>query len=165
MPIKGQGYNDHNNPNIALWGARTIDNFGDRLIAEITEHELAKRIPQAEFQHYCPWSKGIGALPLSIDRDGKWPGNGMYDAIVVVGGGLLGGPPFKHPIMQVFCFGPDPSNFELETFLAWNAVGLQDGSMKPTKPGWHTYLDSVCSRLNYCTCYVPMTRQIALRLA
>lgn len=142
---------DNKNLNIALWGAGTLDNWGDRLISKITESELAANLPLATFHHFCPWSTGTYASPLYINRNGRWPGSGMYDAIIVVGGGVLGGPPFKHPIMQIFCFGKEPRNFEPGTFLAWNAVGLQDGSLEPIRPAWRSYLNSVYERLDYCS--------------
>jgi hypothetical protein len=53
--------------------------------------------------------------------------------------------------MQVFCFGPDPGHFEPGTFLAWSAVGLQDGTPAPTRPSWRAYFDALHERLQYCT--------------
>ena len=83
-----------------------------------------------------------------------WPGSGAFDAVVVAGGGVFSGPPFRHPIMQVFCLGRDPSNFDQRAVVAWHGVGLQDGCLPiadapRVRDAQLTYLSKLAKRLDY----------------
>jgi hypothetical protein len=137
-------------PRIALWGAGSLKNWGDQLIARITEEQLRGRIPEAQFVHFCPWTNDQ-ALQLRFNADGQWPLQSSFNAVVVVGGGIFAGPPFKHPMMQLFCFGPHPALFAPRLFTAWNAVGLQDDTWTADTLVWTGYRTELRSRLDYCS--------------
>jgi hypothetical protein len=191
---------------IAVWAGSSLPNVGDRLLAAVTETELSRRLPGAEFAHFCPWSpapapspgpapaphpddaarpdttagpasmaaasggadhqgspatvrasggtgrsgSAVDPVPLWVDGQGRWPGAGMFDAVVMAGG-VWSGPPFRHPIMQVFCLGSAPRAFDPGTFAAWHGVGLQDGTPEPDRPEWRAYLSEVRARLGHAT--------------
>lgn len=135
---------------IAIWAGSSLPNVGDRLLAAVTEAQLSRRLPDATFRHFCPWSTGAGPAPLRVDRDGSWPGAGSFDAVVMAGG-LWSGPPFRHPIMQVFCLGPDPEAFDPGVWVAWHGVGLQDDTPAPARDDWRGYLGSVRERIDHLT--------------
>ncbi|MGS2647695.1 polysaccharide pyruvyl transferase family protein [Streptosporangium sp. LJ11] len=135
---------------IAIWAGGSLPNVGDRLLAAVTEAQLSRRLPDATFRHFCPWSTGSGPAPLRVDRDGRWPGAGSFDAVVMAGG-LWSGPPFRHPIMQVFCLGPDPGAFDPGVWVAWHGVGLQDGTPAPARDDWRGYLGAVRERIDHLT--------------
>ncbi|MEU4408696.1 polysaccharide pyruvyl transferase family protein [Streptosporangium sp. NPDC023963] len=135
---------------IAIWAGGSLPNVGDRLLAAVTEAQLSRRLPDATFRHFCPWSTGAGPAPLRVDRDGRWPGAGSFDAVVMAGG-LWSGPPFRHPIMQVFCLGPDPGAFDPGVWVAWHGVGLQDGTPAPARDDWRGYLGAVRERIDHLT--------------
>lgn len=137
--------------NVALWSGAALDNWGDRAIARITEEQLGRRLPAARFVHFSPWRGDCGVEPLWIDRTGRWPGSGQFDAVVVAGGGVLAGPPFKHPLMQAFCLGSQPRCFDPSAVTIWNAVGVQDGVLPPVRPEHRDYLAAVRDRLDVCT--------------
>ncbi|MGH6655616.1 MAG: polysaccharide pyruvyl transferase family protein, partial [Actinocrinis sp.] len=122
-------------PRLALWAGASLDNLGDRLLARVTEAELVRRLPGARVRHFCPWSRSQDPEPLWIDAHGRWPGTGRFDAVVLAGGGVFGGPPFKHPLMQVFCLGQDPARFDPGVPVFWHGVGLQDGTAPPAPDG------------------------------
>nr|WP_250507482.1 polysaccharide pyruvyl transferase family protein [Caballeronia sp. GAFFF3] len=111
---------------VAVWSGSSLQNLGDRLLAAVTEEELRRRIPAIVLRHYCPWANGRHPAPLHINASGGWPGTGMFDAVVVAGGGVLAGPPFQHPVMATFCLGDHPELFDPRVKFAWNGVGLQD---------------------------------------
>lgn len=115
-------------PRLALWAGGSLDNLGDRLLARVTETELAGRLPGARLRHFCPWSRARDPEPLWIDAHGRWPGTGRFDAVVLAGGGVFSGPPFRHPLMQLFCLGRDPALFDPGVPVFWHGVGLQDGT-------------------------------------
>lgn len=137
-------------PRIAIWAGSSLPNAGDRLLAAVTEAELARRLPAARFRHFCPWSTADAPAPLWVDRKGRWPGAGSFDAIVMAGG-VWSGPPFRHPIMQVFCLGPEPRLFDPGAWVAWHGVGLQDGTPPPDRDEWRAHLTSVKERLDHLT--------------
>ncbi|GAA3070487.1 polysaccharide pyruvyl transferase family protein [Streptosporangium carneum] len=89
-------------------------------------------------------------VPLWVDRDGRWPGAGSFDAVVMAGG-LWSGPPFRHAIMQVFCLGPAPWAFDPDVWVAWHGIGLQDGTPPAGLDHWRGYLGSVRERLDHLT--------------
>src|SRR5437879_3406891 len=97
---------------VALWSGSSLNNVGDRLLAMVTELELARRLPDTGFEHFCPWSRTSNPKPLWVSESGDWPGSRMFNAVVVAGGGVFSGPPFRHSLMQVFCLGPNPSLFD-----------------------------------------------------
>lgn len=134
-----------------MWGAGSLPNLGDQLILRVTFEQLRTRILHAEFKQFCPWSAQDGITRLCFDREGGWPHADSFDAVVVAGGGVFAGPPFKDPIMQLFCFGSRPSDFTPHLFAAWNAVGLQDDTLPADKPAWIEYIKQLKSRLNYCS--------------
>ncbi|MEU8383240.1 polysaccharide pyruvyl transferase family protein [Streptosporangium sp. NPDC048865] len=135
---------------IAIWAGSSLPNVGDRLLAAVTEAQLSHRLPDAAFRHFCPWSTAAGPAPLRVDRDGSWPGAGSFDAVVMAGG-LWSGPPFRHPIMQVFCLGPDPEAFDPGAWVAWHGVGLQDDTPAPARDDWRGYLGAVRERIDHLT--------------
>ena len=139
---------------IAIWAGSSLPNVGDRLLAAVTEAQLSRRLPDATFRHFCPWSTGArtgaGPAPLWVDRDGNWPGAGSFDAVVMAGG-LWSGPPFRHPIMQVFCLGADPGAFDPGAWVAWHGVGLQDDTPAPARADWRGYLAAVRDRIDHLT--------------
>ncbi|MEV7008503.1 polysaccharide pyruvyl transferase family protein [Streptosporangium sp. NPDC051022] len=146
---------------IAIWAGSSLPNVGDRLLAAVTEAELSRRLPGASFTHFCPWSTAgteaagaesaaAGPVPLWVDRAGRWPGAGSFDAVVMAGG-LWSGPPFRHSIMQVFCLGPAPWAFDPDVWVAWHGVGLQDGTPAAGLDHWRGYLGSVRERLDHLT--------------
>ncbi|MFF3444378.1 polysaccharide pyruvyl transferase family protein [Streptosporangium sp. NPDC002721] len=135
---------------IAIWAGSSLPNVGDRLLAAVTEAELSRRLPDATFRHFCPWSTAAGPAPLRVDRDGSWPGAGSFDAVVMAGG-LWSGPPFRHPIMQVFCLGPAPEAFDPGVWVAWHGVGLQDDTPAPARDDWRGYLGAVRERIDHLT--------------
>lgn len=137
-------------PRIAIWAGSSLPNVGDRLLAAVTEAELSRRLPGAVFGHFCPWSTSTGPAPLWVDREGRWPGTGSFDAVVMAGG-LWSGPPFRHPIMQVFCLGADPRVFDPGVWVAWHGVGLQDDTPAPAREEWRGYLGAVRERIDHLT--------------
>lgn len=136
---------------IALWGASSLDNWGDQLIAVVAERALACRISSARFVHFCPWSQDQRIRRLQFDANGNWPHADAFHAVVVVGGGLLAGPPFRHHVMQLFCFGTRPEQFAPQLRVAWNAVGLEDATCPPEDAAHENYLRQLRSRLDYCS--------------
>ena len=135
---------------IAIWGASSLNNWGDRLIALITEKELRARIPESFLAQLCPWNSHDDRR-LWFDKNGKWPYAADFDAVVVAGGGLFAGPPFKHPVMQLFCFGAQPDQFAPKLCACWNAVGQQDDACAGNNPHWAKYTELLRSRLDYCS--------------
>ncbi|MBL8175730.1 MAG: polysaccharide pyruvyl transferase family protein [Bryobacterales bacterium] len=135
---------------VAIWAGGTLDNIGDQLIARITRRELCARLPGIEVQEFCPWNRLNASQSIRFDASGDWPPAMQFDAIVVAGGGVFAGAPFKHPMMQVFCFGPRPLRFAKGVFLAWHGVGLQDGTIPPEQPAWKDHLSALAERLDYC---------------
>lgn len=114
---------------IAIWAGSSLPNIGDRLLAAVTEAELSRRLPDARFRHFCPWSTAADPVPLWVDGAGNWPGAGSFDAVVMAGG-LWSGPPFRHPIMQVFCLGPEPRAFDPGVWVAGTGWAC-----RTTRPG------------------------------
>ncbi|MGW0594217.1 polysaccharide pyruvyl transferase family protein [Streptosporangium sp. NPDC002607] len=135
---------------IAIWAGSSLPNVGDRLLAAVTEAELSRRLPGAVFGHFCPWSTAAEPAPLWVDGEGNWPGAGSFDAVVMAGG-LWSGPPFRHPIMQVFCLGGDPRAFDPGVWVAWHGVGLQDDTSAAARDDWRGYLRAVRERIDHLT--------------
>ncbi|MBB2910549.1 hypothetical protein FHS43_001812 [Streptosporangium becharense] len=135
---------------IAIWAGSSLPNIGDRLLAAVTEAELSRRLPDARFRHFCPWSTAADPVPLWVDGAGNWPGAGSFDAVVMAGG-LWSGPPFRHPIMQVFCLGPEPRAFDPGVWVAWHGVGLQDDTPGAGRDDWRGYLEAVRARIDHLT--------------
>ena len=136
---------------VAVWAGGSLDNLGDQLISRITRAELCARLPEIEIQEFCPWNHAPTAQALRFDSAGQWPLAGQFHAIVVAGGGVFAGAPFKHPMMQVFCFGPRPLQFAKGVFLAWHGVGLQDGTLLPAQASWQDHLLALAERFEYCS--------------
>ncbi len=135
---------------IAIWAGSSLPNVGDRLLAAVTEAELSRRLPEARVTHFCPWSTAAEPVPLWVDRAGRWPGAGAFDAVVMAGG-LWSGPPFRHSIMQVFCLGAEPARFDPRAWVAWHGVGLQDGTPHAGRDDWQDYLRAVGKRVDHLT--------------
>jgi polysaccharide pyruvyl transferase WcaK-like protein len=141
---------------IALWGSAGLPNVGDRMISFVVADELRHRLPSAEVDLFCPWVTERSAVrprpaSLRLSADGWWMASERYDAVVVPGGGVLGGPPFAHPVLKSFCLGNDPASFLPSVFTAWHAVGAQDDSPEPASVEERDYLAAVATRLDHCT--------------
>ncbi|MEY9748895.1 hypothetical protein ABIF65_008269 [Bradyrhizobium japonicum] len=135
---------------VAIWSGASLNNAGDRQLAAVTAAELRVRLPGAVFRHFCPWSHADDPIPLWIDERGRWPGSKKFDAVVVAGGGVFSGPPFQHPIMQIFCLGRHPSLFDPETVVAWHGVGAQERTPIHYFDGAQVqYLDEFLQRADY----------------
>lgn len=140
---------------VAIWGAPTLPNVGDRLISEMTRRELARRLDNASFTLFSPWKSGRAGR-LWIDGGGRWSGTGRFDIVVIAGGAVWSGPPFRHPAMQVFCLGPKPGQFDPSVFVAWNAVDVEDALSSAAQGGlfdwdWTGHTAELGDRLDYCT--------------
>jgi polysaccharide pyruvyl transferase WcaK-like protein len=138
---------------IALWNGCGIDNLGDRLLDLVNRKELGRRIPGAEFASFSPWVSQ--AVPeswrprrLRISQDGRWLEEGAFDAIVIGGGGLLRGPPFGHPGLQVFYLGPHPDRFHDRCPVAWNAVCSAGTGVSSERPEWRRYVGAAMDRID-----------------
>ena len=142
---------------IALWNGSGLDNHGDRLLDHVNRIELLKRIPSAEFETFCPWSAGSDCEDLWVDTNGRWCGEGFFDAIVIGGGALLMGPPFSHPGMQSFFLGPYPGRFRDDCFVSWNAVCAGSQFAAPLGESWKEYVRAAASRIDFVTVRNPRT--------
>lgn len=140
---------------IALWGGASLSNVGDRMLFDVVERELARRMPGATFIRYCPWAGDAGdVLPLWVDASGCWPGSGSARSIVVVGG-VFAGPPFGNVIMRAFSLGATPAAFDPSVVAAWLGVGLDDDVLPGMKPEWRRYLKALAGRLDFFTVRAP----------
>jgi hypothetical protein len=148
-------------PRVALWGGASLDNIGDQLLMTVTAAELGRRLPDAKFGRFCPWSDGGGIRPLWVDKGGRWPGTGGYDAVVALGG-IWAGPPFRIFLMQVFSLGPNPAIFDPDVFVAWHGVGIVDGCPPLSRDVWQAYVRALAWRLDHLT---VRSRDTAARFA
>src|SRR5215469_8855828 len=145
---------------IALWGGASLSNVGDKLLFDVVESGLARRLGNAEFVRYCPWAGGDPPEPpatvrtLWVGPTGLWPGAGSFDAIVIVGG-VFAGPPFANVLMQAFTLGAKPELFDPRAVVAWCGVGLDDSVLPVTRPEWHAYLRALADRLDFFTVRSP----------
>lgn len=136
---------------IALWNASGLLNVGDLVLDQIARVELSRRIPNAEFETFCPWPLRSGVNKLMISAEGEWAGQGRFDAIVVGGGALLMGPPFRHPGLQHFFFGPQPKKFKDRAVKVWNAVCCDGQIADSSDPILCRYVKDATSQVAYLT--------------
>lgn len=136
---------------VAIWSAGSLENIGDQLLPLLLREHVTSRLPDVATDIFCPFSRSEHPKPLRLSSDGQWDEGDAYDAIVVPGGGVIAGPPFRHPLMQIFSFGPHPATFLPGRFTAWHAVGIEDGTPLPNRPAWREYQRSVVNRLNFAT--------------
>lgn len=134
---------------VALWNGSGMDNLGDQMIDLVTRRELARRLPGAEFTTFTPWPGSYCGNRLRIDGTGAWSGQGEYDAIVVGGGALLLGPPFRDPSSQFFLLGPDPRLFKDGCPVLWNGVCSGSEYRAPSSPKWRGFMADACGRVAY----------------
>jgi polysaccharide pyruvyl transferase WcaK-like protein len=148
---------------IALWNGSGLDNHGDRLLDHVNRVELAKRLPSVTFVTFCPWSEEPDCNSLSVDLDGRWCGEGEFDAIIIGGGALLMGPPFSHPGMQSFFLGPYPERFRDDCFVSWNAVCSGSQFAAPLAAHWKEYVQAAARRIEFYTVRNFRTREFLLQ--
>jgi polysaccharide pyruvyl transferase WcaK-like protein len=134
---------------VALWNGSGMDNLGDQAIDLVTRRELSRRLPGAEFVTFTPWPGRYCANQLTIDRNGAWDGQGSFDAIVVGGGAILTGPPFRDPSSQFFLLGPSPAKFQDACPVLWNGVCSDYQSLAPSRPEWRRFMAEACARVSY----------------
>src|ERR1044072_5494043 len=153
---------------IALWNGSGVDNIGDRLLDYVNRQELGRRLPTACFETFCPWpsataSDSIRPHRLRIDRQGHWDGEGSFDAIVIGGGGILLGPPFRHPGAQFFFLGPFPERFRDRCPVVWNAVSSE--GIRATAPNslWREFVQAAAERIKLRTVRNELTREFLTR--
>jgi polysaccharide pyruvyl transferase WcaK-like protein len=144
---------------IALWNASGLDNLGDLILDRVNRIEIAKRLPEAKFVTYCPWPIRQGVEKLSIDHNGRWSGEGRFDAIVIGGGALLMGPPFSHPGLQTFFFGGYPDRFRDKAICIWNAVCSDSRVASPAVETWARYVRNAAARCHSITVRNSQTLQ------
>jgi polysaccharide pyruvyl transferase WcaK-like protein len=135
---------------IALWNGSGLDNLGDQLIDHVNRIELGRRLGDSSFQTFAPWP--CDGVPLArIDSNGRWNGEGEFDAIVIGGGALLLGPPFVHPSLQTCYLGPYPERFRDRCPAIWNAVCFNAQFLPALQEPWRSYVRTACQRLAYCS--------------
>lgn len=135
---------------VALWNGSGIGNLGDALLDHINRVEIGKRIPGASFQTFTPWPSA--ALPhVKIDQDGRWSGEGLFDAIVIGGGALMIGPPFVHPSLQTCFLGPQPRRFRDLCPVIWNAVCFDGQFVQLLSEASRMYVRESAARVTYCS--------------
>jgi hypothetical protein len=143
---------------IALWNAGGLDNLGDRLLDAVNRREIGRRIPGAQFASFCPWADAGSPAHLWVDTDGHWPGEGAFDSIVIGGGALLVGPPFRHPGLQAFFLGPYPERFADTCPVVWNAVCSDTQRPAPAVAAWREYVCGAAGRIGLRTVRNESTR-------
>lgn len=136
-------------PRIALWNASGLENIGDQAIDQVTRRELSRRLPGAELTTFTPWPGSYCGNRLRIDEGGAWSGQGKFDAIVVGGGALLVGPPFRDPSSQFFLLGPNPAGFKDDCPILWNGVCSDSQHRAPSAQNWRDFMTSACDRVAY----------------
>ncbi|MDP9266862.1 MAG: polysaccharide pyruvyl transferase family protein [Acidobacteriota bacterium] len=137
---------------IALWNSSGLNNIGDRLIDEVTRSQIALRLPSANFRTYSPWPNPANRTELLlIDRDGRWSEEGSADAIVIGGGAVLIGPPFRHPGLQTFFLGASPALFKDTCPIIWNAVCSDTEFQAALYPTYAAYVCNAAKRVNWRT--------------
>lgn len=136
---------------VALWNASGLENLGDRLIDEVTRRELRRRLPNVQLTTFTPWPSSYCTHRLHIDKHGLWPGHNDFDAIVIVGGALITGPPFFDPAGQFFLLGPYPERFQDDALVIWNAMCSDRQLLAPTKANWRAYVHEAVSRVDVLT--------------
>jgi len=134
---------------VALWNGSGMDNIGDQAIDRITRRELARRLPGAEFETFTPWPGRYCQNRLRIDQAGVWSGQGAFSAIVVGGGALLVGPPFRDPSSQFFLLGPAPALFKDDCPVLWNGVCSDSQHRALSSPRWREFMVEACMRVSY----------------
>ena len=134
---------------VALWNGAGMDNIGDQAIDLVTRRELSMRLPGAEFTTFTPWPGRYCRNMLRIDEKGAWSGQGEFDAIVIGGGALLLGPPFRDPSSQFFLLGPDPLSFKDSCPVLWNGVCSGSQYRAPSAPKWRRFMADACARVSY----------------
>lgn len=139
---------------LALWGGAALDNVGDRVLFDVVQAELGRRLPWLSFARFCPWRERFGARPLWVGPTGDWPGRGEFSAVVVLGG-VFGGPPFLNVLLQAFTLGANPGAFDPAARVAWHAVGLEDRTPPASQPLWQDYLRAVATRIDWLTVRAP----------
>jgi len=72
-----------------------------------------------------------------------------FDAIVIGGGALLLGPPFRDPSSQFFLLGPDPLSFKDSCPVLWNGVCSGSQYRAPSAPKWRRFMADACARVSY----------------
>jgi hypothetical protein len=148
---------------IALWNGSGLDNHGDRLLDQVNRVELSRRLPSAAFETFCPWSEGPDCKRLRVDTDGRWCGEGAFDAIVIGGGALLMGPPFSHPGMQSFFLGPYPERFRDKCFVSWNAVCSGSQFASSLLASWKEYVQAAARRIDFASVRNTRTREFLMQ--
>lgn len=134
---------------VALWNGSGMDNLGDQAIDLITRRELGLRLPGAEFVTFTPWPGRYCRNGLRIDERGVWTGQGTFDAIVIGGGALLLGPPFRDPSSQFFLLGPEPARFKDGCPVLWNGVCSDSQYRAPSAPRWRQFMTDACARVSH----------------
>jgi len=124
-----------------------MGNIGDNLLDLVNRRELGKRMMGADFRTFCPWSESPTSI-LKVSKDGLWQGTGCFDAIVIGGGALLAGPPFKTPGLQSFFLGAYPERFADKCPVYWNAVCSDSQYAASLSPVWRSYVQNACSRIH-----------------
>lgn len=143
---------------LALWNASGLDNLGDRLEDETARRELGRRLPGWTVTTYTPWPMIGNAGRLAIDREGRWPGCGEFDAIVIGGGALLTGPPFAEPGSQFFSLGPFPDRFTDEAPVFWNGVCCDGRRHDELDPAGRAYFRAAIERVGHLSVRNAQTR-------
>jgi polysaccharide pyruvyl transferase WcaK-like protein len=146
---------------IALWNASGLDNLGDRALDLVNRRELAKRIPDVRFETFCPWP-GSDTRQLTIRSDGYWEDGDCFDAIIVGGGAVLIGPPFRHPGLQFFFFGTRPRQFRGPKTRIWNAVCSDTEFMAPLRDDWRQFVKDGAAAVSYCSVRNGRTKEFLL---
>src|SRR5438270_3390741 len=136
---------------IALWNGSGLDNVGDQLINAVTRKQLQARIPEGRFQSFSPWPGSVTPQRLTIDKKGYWNAHGQFDAIVVGGGALIGGPPFLDPVNQFFLLGPYPERFQDPALIVWNAMCSDAQTLAPTEERWRKFVRTATERVSLLT--------------
>ncbi len=143
---------------IALWNAGGLDNLGDRLLDAVNRREIGRRISGAQFESFCPWADAGAPGRLWVDANGHWSGEGSFDAIVIGGGALLVGPPFRHPGLQAFFLGPYPERFADDCPVVWSAVCSDTQRPAPDEAAWREYVCGAAARIEMRTVRNQSTR-------
>lgn len=136
-------------PRLALWNGSGMDNIGDQAIDQITRRELALRLPGIDFVTFTPWPGRYCQNRLWINREGVWSGHGLFRSIVVGGGALLLGPPFRDPSGQFFLLGPNPALFQDTCPILWNGVCSDSQHRAPISAEWRNFVVNACERVSY----------------